>query len=61
MLLRRAIHNDTKFLAKMSKYLVTYQHIIAWLRCSNIDVMDYSLMVGVDQTKQELVIGMVGK
>jgi 1-phosphatidylinositol-3-phosphate 5-kinase len=28
---------------------------------SKLDVMDYSLIVGVDEEKKELVIGIVGK
>lgn len=28
---------------------------------SRLDVMDYSLLVGIDEEKQELVVGIVGK
>lgn len=28
---------------------------------SRMDVMDYSLLVGIDEEKQELVVGIVGK
>lgn len=41
-LLKKAIMNDTEFLASRN-------------------IMDYSLLLGIDETKKELTVGIVGK
>ncbi|CAN1317714.1 Putative 1-phosphatidylinositol-3-phosphate 5-kinase FAB1C [Linum perenne] len=48
--LERAIWNDTSFLA--------VSFVKAWSLLS-VDVMDYSLLVGVDEEKKELVLGII--
>lgn len=59
-LIRQAVWNDSQFLSDLS----ALQPEVA--RCertdrSLADVMDYSLVVGVDAVKSELVVGIVGR
>ncbi|KAK4055651.1 Mitochondrial distribution and morphology protein 12 [Microbotryomycetes sp. JL201] len=58
-LLKAAIFNDTLFLSNLSKQSRTSASVMT--NSSAADVMDYSLVVGVDSVKQELVVGIVGK
>lgn len=62
-LLERAVWNDTAFLA-VSKTLLgwflTLTRIADICRyLQSIDVMDYSLLVGIDEEKHELVLGII--
>lgn len=38
---------------------MTYFHVIHMMLMQSIDVMDYSLLVGVDEEKHELVLGII--
>lgn len=67
-LLQRAIWNDTSFLTvgTLSNHLFFLIYIFKWLYfCSfycclqSINVMDYSLLVGVDRMKHEIVFGII--
>ncbi len=56
-ILRTALWNDSRFtLGHLSRLSLI---AIAALFLSNLNVMDYSLVVGIDEEKGELVVGIV--
>lgn len=55
-ILRSALFNDSKFYQPSSSRTSS---LSAALFLSNLNVMDYSLVVGVDSEKKELVVGIV--
>ncbi|KAL8138362.1 hypothetical protein V2J09_004363 [Rumex salicifolius] len=56
-LLQRAVWNDTTFLNVEFFFLLSFSHIVMLEK--SINVMDYSLLVGVDLKQKELVCGII--